>query len=197
MAEVEEESLASADGVYRLPEDTREEILAMLPLDCLCKCRSVCKEWNAFFSSTRFITNKWAETPSNKNPWLLLSKVNFQMGWKTDYSAYCFFAQTWKTFISFSFLPEGHKNVKCSGAAEGLFLVDIPSGKLTIGNPLTHAFLKFPSMSLIKIPGESSDTCPRISKSLVYHGGLFSAMIAFTVQHWMARLGWAFWDSAS
>jgi len=155
MAEVEPEYSPSA-GWYELPEDTREEILALLPLECLCRSRSVCKDWNALFSSTKFITSRWAEAPPNKKPWLFLCKVNSQMGdCSMVSSAYCFFTRTWKTGISLSFISEGDEKVKYrayySGSSQGLFLVDIPDGRYTVCNPLTQTFLKLPPMSSIKL----------------------------------------------
>jgi len=150
MAEVEEECSASA-AWSELPEDTREEVLAFLPLDCLCRSRSVCKEWNALLSSTKFITNKWAEAPLNKKPWLVLCKENNQRGSSMDCSRYCFFTRTWKNCISFSFLPRGDEKVQYFGSAQGLFLVDIPHGRNTVCNPLTRTFLQLPPMPSIKI----------------------------------------------
>jgi hypothetical protein len=58
MAEVEEE-YSGPTGLYD-PEDMREEILALLPLECLCRSRT-CKNWNTPLSSTKFVTSRWVE----------------------------------------------------------------------------------------------------------------------------------------
>ena len=64
MAEVELGHLARG-GWDELPDDTKEKILARLPLECLCRSPAVSKEWNALFSCPKFITEKWAEEPTN------------------------------------------------------------------------------------------------------------------------------------
>lgn len=141
---------------YELPEDIREQILAALPVDCLCRSRSVCKEWNTLFSSTKFITTRWGQVNPNKKPWLFLCTLNSQMdGCSIESSAYCFFTRTWNTCVSLSFLLQGDEKAKrgayFSGSAQGLFLLDIPDGKYVVCNPLTGKFLKLPPMSSIKI----------------------------------------------
>lgn len=144
---------------YELPEDTKEDILACLPLESLCRSRAVSQEWNALFTSTRFITNKWAEALPNKKPWLVLCEGNNGRGGSVNCWRYSFFTQTWKNCMSFSFLPQGDKKVHYVGSAQGLFLVDLQSsipcnpqkGSLRwICNPLTGAFLELPPMSSIK-----------------------------------------------
>lgn len=145
---MEVECLATASW-YELAEDTKEDILARLPPECLCRSRAVCKEWNALSTSTKFITNKWAEALPNKKPWLVLCKENNGRGGSVNCWRYCFFTRTWKN-ISFSFLPRGDEKVLYIGSAQGLFLVDIPYGINTVCNPLTRTFLELPPMSSIQ-----------------------------------------------
>lgn len=145
-----EEKYSGSKGWYELSKDMREEILALLPLEWLCRCRSVCKEWNALLSSTKFITITWAEAPPNKRPWLFLCK---------NFYTYCFFTGKWKNSpFSFSFLSRADEKVKYGdfyylfGSAQGLFLVGTTCwyDKLTVCNPLNQTFLKLPPMSSIK-----------------------------------------------
>ena len=60
-----------------LPDDLIEEILPWLPAEYVCKLGTVCKEWDALFSSTRFITTQWADAPPNKKPILLVGAVEY------------------------------------------------------------------------------------------------------------------------
>lgn len=134
-----------------LPEHLKEDILALLPLDCICKFRSVSKQWNALLSSTKFITNKWAEAPPNRNPWLVVGR-----DLESRIATYCFFTQTWKetSCISFYFLLQKYvtetrawnARISCKGSAAGLFLVNIcylSSGfeVLNVCNPITRTSL--------------------------------------------------------
>jgi hypothetical protein len=97
-----------------------EKILAWLPVDSVCRFRSVCQEWNALLSSTKFITNKWRKKPLNTDPWLVAVQIPIkwvkeplnggpgQVAVQLPESglASCFFNQTWKdtSSISLSFL---------------------------------------------------------------------------------------------
>ena len=102
MTKVEEYSSSSSTGWNELPEDISQEILALLPVESLCRSRSVCKEWNVLFSSSKFITNRWAEAPPNKKPWLFLCRESDEG--PVNSSAYCFFTRTWKNCSSLSFI---------------------------------------------------------------------------------------------
>jgi hypothetical protein len=76
-----------------LPDDLIEEILPWLPAEYVCKLGTVCKEWDALFSSTRFITTQWADAPPNKKPILLVGAVEYNR----DCFAYSSFTRSWKT----------------------------------------------------------------------------------------------------
>ena len=47
--------------------DLKEEILAWLPIESVCRFRSVSKEWNGILSR-EFITNKWVKKAPNRDP---------------------------------------------------------------------------------------------------------------------------------
>lgn len=128
-----------------LPEYVREEILARLPVESLCRFRIVCQEWNALLSSAKFITSKWAEAPHNKNPWLLVQNVYSKM---PNCWVYCFYTRTWEkpSRISLSFLKEIQNYIHCLGSAAGLFLVT----DFLVCNPLTRTSLKLPPMSSVR-----------------------------------------------
>lgn len=131
-------------GYCELPEYLREEILARLPVESLCRFRSVCQDWNALLSSAKFLTTKWAEAPHNKNPWLFVQNVYSKIpnGW-----VYCFYTRTWEksSRLCLSFLKQNQNYVQCFGSAAGLFLVT----HFLVCNPLTKTFLKLPHMSSI------------------------------------------------
>ena len=149
-----EEYSSSSTGWNELPEDISQEILALLPVESLCRSRSVCKEWNVLFSSSKFITNRWAEAPPNKKPWLFLSRDSDEG--PVNSSAYCFFTRTWKNCSSLSFISKRSEYAKYGafyrGSAQGMFLVDVYSDgprRNYVCNPLTRVFLKLPSQSSI------------------------------------------------
>lgn len=84
---------------YELPNNFKENVLAWLPAEILCRYRSVCKEWNALLSSTEFIYSDWVAAPPNNKPCL----VFFQDFHPFNCMLYCFFTYTWKR-LSFAFL---------------------------------------------------------------------------------------------
>jgi len=130
-----------------LPDDLKHEILVWLPVDCICRFRSVRKEWNALLSSTKFITSKWGEAPSNSMPWLVVQNAQSKM---PNCLLYCFFTQRWKksSSVSLSFLEEKEIHINCHGSAAGLFLLGIfPT--FVVSNPLTRTSLKLPPISSI------------------------------------------------
>lgn len=148
-------------GCCELPEHLREEVLVWLPLQYLCKFRIVCKQWNSLISSTKFITNKWAEAPPNSVPWLVVQwKVLQETDSEGPFSlAYCFFTKTWKrtSSISLSFLLQEEEMTNyvfnCYGSAAGLFLAgtaDPNPFPLVVANPLTRTFLHLPPLSSIQ-----------------------------------------------
>ena len=119
-----------------------------------CGSRCVCKEWNVLFLSSKFITNRWAEAPPNKEPWLFLCRESEEE--PVNSSAYCFFTQTWKNCSSLSFISKRSEYAKYGafyrGSAQGMFLVDVYSDgprRYYVCNPLTRVFLKLPSQSSI------------------------------------------------
>lgn len=131
-----------------LSEHLREQILAWLPLQSLCRFRLVCKDWTALISSTRFIT-KWADKPPNRNPWLLVHLQGAAS--KMPHSlAYCFFTETWKNTsgISLSFLLQQKQKTRKYpyGSASGLFLAGC-AREFVVCNPLTRRTLQLPPMS--------------------------------------------------
>lgn len=49
--------MSTREGNYswsRLPEEIRDLVLSFLPVPALCRCRSVCKQWNELFSKPSF-----------------------------------------------------------------------------------------------------------------------------------------------
>jgi len=155
-----------------LVEHLKEDILAWLPLDCLCRSRLVCKQWNTLVSSTRFITTKWAEAPPNRMPWLVVhnGKPKMPSGF-----VYSFFTRAWKktSCVSVSFLLQDHEkvdSVHCEGSTAGLFLVNtfsvsrIPNGisissDFIVCNPLTRAAKRLPHMTSIFSPSARGIMC--------------------------------------
>lgn len=138
-----------------LPEHLREEVVARVPLEYLCRFRLVCKQWHALISSTKFITTKWAEASPNRKPWLVVGPdVQYRL------LAYCFFTRTWKktsgVFLSnlLQQCTSRSARIYCGGSASGLFLVNITdpstaSEVFTVCNPLTKTSLKLEPMSSI------------------------------------------------
>ena len=151
-----------------LPLELIEEILAWLPLDSLCRSRSVCQEWNALITSTNFITGRWAEKPPNRNPSLVFVEV------KQSGQASCLFNRTWKkpSSISLSFARNRRReeDTYCWGSAAGLFLMEYKSAfgsAFVVCNPLTTTSLQLPPLSSIQhiermfiegVEGDSQDT---------------------------------------
>lgn len=138
-----------------LPKHLREEVVARVPLEYLCRFRLVCKQWHALISSTKFITTKWAEASPNRKPWLVVGPdVQYRL------LAYCFFTRTWKktsgVFLSnlLQQCTSRSARIYCGGSASGLFLVNITdpstaSEVFTVCNPLTKTSLKLEPMSSI------------------------------------------------
>jgi hypothetical protein len=130
-----------------LPDDLKHKVLVWLPVECICRFRCVCKEWNALLSSTKFVTSKWGEAPSNSLPWLVVQNAQSKT---PNCLLYCFFTQRWKksSSISLSFLKEKEIHIDCHGSASGLFLLgNFP--RFVVANPLTREFLKLPPISSI------------------------------------------------
>jgi hypothetical protein len=136
-----------------LPEHVIEEILVWLPVESLCRFRSVSRNCNALLSSTKFIRSKWAEKPPNRNTWLLVQDVGKS---PLDCLAYSFSTRTWRntSCISFPFFAEEKvKFVTFYGSGAGLFLHTIyPSPcPFVVSNPLTRTSLKLTAISSITI----------------------------------------------
>lgn len=144
-----------------LYDDLKEEILSWLPVECVCRFRSVSKQWNNLLSSHNFIKKVWRKKPANMNPWLVLHPVN------SSYClAYCFFTRTWKTTSSISIEnANNYGENEILGSAAGLFLLRT-APLLFVCNPLTRTFLELPSIKCTTVDvagimaeeGESSDT---------------------------------------
>lgn len=141
--------MGKREEVFELPElhdDLKHKILVWLTVECICRFRSVCKEWNALLSSAKFI-RKWGEAPSNSMPWLVLQNAQSKM---PNCLLYCFFTQRWRmsSSISLSFLKEKEIQTACHGSAAGLFLVgNFP--RFVVANPLTRTSIKLPPISSI------------------------------------------------
>lgn len=144
-----EQSAAPETEWCELTEDLKKEVLARLPLESLCKFRSVCKQWNVLLSSTKFITGRWAEAPLNSKPWLIVCNEHVI---PPICLSYCFVTQTWKIprCISLSFLTADNainmsrSGLSYHGSAAGLILADIPARHTIVCNPLTRKFVHLP-----------------------------------------------------
>lgn len=152
---------------FELPEHLIEEILSWLPLQSLCRFRSVCQKWDALISSTKFITSKWAKKPPNRKPCLVVQwqvlqeRRELRLGGFASESkmpsslAHCFFTQTWKktSSISLSFILQrelkGNFPIHCYGSSAGLFLVGT-AFTFVVSNPLTRESLQLPPLSSIR-----------------------------------------------
>ena len=136
-----------------LPYHLKEDILACLPLHSLCRFSAVCSEWNALFSSTKFITNLWAKAIPNRKPLLILCSAKPNL----PSMVYNFFTRTWKTFISFNFLQgvetqNPDTQLRYSGCVDGVFLVCNPCTyprTYHVCNPLTRKSLQLERTSTI------------------------------------------------
>lgn len=142
-----------------------EEIWAWLPIESVCRFRSVSKEWNVLLSSREFLTNKWVKKSPNRDPWLVTvlhkgsnegvenTRVWLDNTWVVVQAprslASCFFDQTSKetSAVSLSLLLQ---NSEFYGFAAGLFLFrpirDIMA--LVVCNPLTTTSVELPVSSL-------------------------------------------------
>ena len=87
---------------YELSDHLKQEKLKRFPDECLCRSRLFCPEWNALFSSTRFISTEWADFPANKNRCLVLCEWDC----RTRCWAYCFSTRTSKPYFSLCFLDK-------------------------------------------------------------------------------------------
>lgn len=139
-----------------LPEDLIVEILVWLPVESLCRFRSVSKKCNALLTSSQFITSKWAEKPGNRKPWLLVQDVGRR---PLHCLAFFFFTGTWRNTPCISFpsfvAPNGNvKFVTFYGSGAGLFLhtIDLhPCLSFVVSNPLTRTSLKLTPISSITV----------------------------------------------
>lgn len=133
-----------------LPKEIEEEILSRLPVESLCRLRSVCKQWNTLFLSTNFNTGKWDHTIPSKKPWLLV----WEYGENSRFWAYCFLTKTWKPSFSLV-LRVGSQWYEPTSVQAGLFLLGSlylshqRPASLTICNPLTQTSIQLPAMSTI------------------------------------------------
>ena len=135
-----------------LPDDLIEEILAWLPANYLCRFANVSKQWNTTFSSTRFITGRWAEAPPNKNPWLLVGAMDYSK----DCWAYSSFTRSWqRSCFSLSFLegnedavPNPNSSFSYKGSDAGLFVIQNNfTNSIYVCNPLTAKCFVLPPMT--------------------------------------------------
>ena len=55
----------------KFPYNLKKDVLACFPVEYLDRCFVVCNEWNVLFSSTKFITNRWAKEIPNRKPLLI------------------------------------------------------------------------------------------------------------------------------
>ena len=128
-----------------LPYYLKEDVLACLPVEYLARFSAVCNEWNALFSSTKFITNRWAKAIPNRKPLLIRLSADYKYPSET----YCFYTQTWKSFISFNFLQE-EESLNYHGSVAGLFLLSVcpysNAPTYHVCNPLTRTSLQLPPM---------------------------------------------------
>ena len=132
-----------------LPDSLKEEILKRLPVECICRFRSVSQKWNAFLTSTRFITTEWADFPSNKKPWLVLCDLDCKIRcW-----AYCFSTMMWKPYFSLRFINKWDSDAYYHGSATGLLFVNIQKqNDLIVCNPLTGRSVMLPAPSSVRAP---------------------------------------------
>ena len=100
--EKEEEVQPDNSGEWwnEFSRNLKREILKWLPVNCVYKCRSVCKELNGLLSSDGFINHIWPEAAINKRPWLLLCDDNPN----TPSMAFCLYTRTSKPCFSLSFM---------------------------------------------------------------------------------------------
>jgi hypothetical protein len=123
-------------------------VFALLPMECVYLCRSVCKEWNSFLSN-EFITDIWAKSDINKEPWLVFCDMRSAC----PFMAYCFDREIWKRRVSLSFMTRGLADVH--GSAAGLLLVDTTNERngavsgLYVCNPCTQTAIELPPMESI------------------------------------------------
>lgn len=149
-----------------LHDHLKAEILSWLPVECVCRFRSVSKQWNALLSSTDFITNIWRKKPPNMNPWLVIHPAKSNPGLvKSICLVYCFFTRTWKKTYSVSVENQNNLVSESCASAVGLFLLRTGTF-FFVCNPLRRTSVKLPSISstiigpagIVAGEGESPDT---------------------------------------
>ena len=67
----------------KFPYNLKKDVLACLPIEYLDRFFVVCNKWNVLFSSTKFITNRWAKVIPNCNPLLILLTSNCEFPCET------------------------------------------------------------------------------------------------------------------
>ncbi|KAH9313932.1 hypothetical protein KI387_022559, partial [Taxus chinensis] len=133
----------------RLPHAQVETILLWLPLEYLCRCRAVSKEWNTLLSSSRFL-NVWNDMSQNRNSWLVFLNNS------SCFLYYCFSTGTWRristsfqsTSTSFRSKRIAYYN-NCKGSSAGLLLLDKETS-VYVCNPLTRTSLQLPQCLSMK-----------------------------------------------
>ena len=67
----------------KFPYNLKKDVLACLPIEYLDRFFVVCNKWNVLFSSTKFITNRWAKEIPKCKPLLIPLTSNYEFPCET------------------------------------------------------------------------------------------------------------------
>eukprot|EP00253_Pinus_taeda_P012181 PITA_12181 len=153
------ESVSSkCPGWSFLPEELQEKILGLIPFEYVCTCRRVCRPWNDIFSSTKFIATQWAESPPNRNPWLVLIPFEERLSDVVINSLICegsaaglSLARIVMVYSKFSISSRANTRYDIGMIPDrGMIFFNPKLFSRVVCNPLTQKFYYLPAMSSIQ-----------------------------------------------
>ncbi|OWM83676.1 F-box/kelch-repeat protein At3g61590-like [Punica granatum] len=125
-----------------MPNDTLERILSFLPIESIYKAESVCKRWQTIVRSRNFIRNIYPV--HHQLPWYYMFKcTNKHTGHAYDPNL-----RKWNRISLPNCTESSDLIIGTSGGLVSFYDIDVRTGKLYVGNPLTRQWRE-----LIEPPG--------------------------------------------